>query len=356
MKSYIFRISIFLSLVLSSTVYGLTFAGGDCNSELASLRQTSSVAVRPLESIPSLKIVNYNLENFKVADNNRNPQSAGKREAVAKSPDLVQKQKDLIESWDADIVTTEEIFDLKSLQALASDKYAAVFIEGNDSERHLGFLIKKDLPYYVSVDSHKNDTWIDKKDNRQKPLFTRDLPALLLRTDPTHDPVHIVIGNHGKSMMDRKGDVKSFKLRTAQYVRAGQIIEEYKVKYPNAGIVMAGDFNADTRSAKEVEPLKEVMKDPFEIKNIPLSDRITHVYFPPNAPLETTQLDNIFVSPNLANQILSVRVIPYTDEKGKPKPLALTFNEQAANGSDHEAVELIIATKDQFASETHPSH
>lgn len=243
-----------------------------------------------------------------------------------------------------------------------SERYAPVFIEGNDDERHIGFIIKKDLPFYVSVETHENEMWLDKTDNRQKKLFSRDLPVLLLRTSPGADPVHIIIGNHGKSprvvLNDpgspgsqaryEKAAQRSEDQRAAQYERAAKLVEQYKAKYPNAGILMAGDFNADVRTAKEVLPLKGSLNDPFEIKQIPLEDRVTHIYFPMKGVPETKQLDNIFVSPNLSHQILSIRVIPYLDENGQPKGDPKTFQEREQNGSDHEAVEIIISTKDQF--------
>jgi len=186
--------------------------------------------------------------------------------------------------------------------------------------------------------------WVDNVDHQKKKLFSRDLPVLLLRTSPTGDPVHIIIGNHGKSPRDRNGDRGSEGLRTAQYERAAQIVEQYKSKYPNAGILMAGDFNADTRSSREIVPIKATLNDPFELKQIPLEERITHIYFPLRGPPEKKQLDNIFVSPNLGHQILSVRVIPYLDENGQPKSEPKNFDERESNGSDHGAVEIVIST------------
>ncbi len=335
MNTYIFKVTVLFSLVISSTGYSLAFL--DCELALKNL-QKSPAPVRSLASIESLKIISYNLENFKVAAHDRAPQQVNRRPIKDKAPDLIKLQKNLIESWDPDILTAEEIFDEKSLNALISDRYVPVLIEGNDDERHIGFIIKKDLPFYVSVETHENEMWQNRK------LFSRDLPVLLLRTSPSSDPVHIVIGNHGKSPRGQGSE----ELRAAQYKRAAQIVEQYKRKYPHAGILLAGDFNADTRSASDVAPIKASLNDPFELKQIPLEDRITHIYFPPRGPPETRQMDNIFVSPNLNDQILSIRVIPYLDENGQPKPVPKTFDERESNGSDHEAVEIVISTKNSF--------
>jgi hypothetical protein len=291
--------------------------------------------------------MSYNLENFKIPEADRNPAQANRKPVKTKRADLISLQKKLVETWDADIMTAEEIYDEKSLNALVSDRYAPVFIQGNDVDRHIGFIIKKDLPFYASIETHENEMWVDNTDHQQKKLFSRDLPVLFLRTSPGSDPVHIIIGNHGKSLRDRDGDPGSENLRTAQYERAAKIVEEYKAKYPNAGIIMAGDFNADTHTSKEVAPIRAVLDDPFEIKQIPLEDRTTHIYFSFRGPGEKKQMDNIFVSPNLSPQILSIRVVPYLDQNGQPKPDPRNFKEREQRGSDHEAVEIVLSTKYQ---------
>jgi len=341
MNSYIFRISLLIGLALSSSVFAISFEPNSCNSALAGVQKPS--VLRSLSEIEKLKIVTYNLKDFKVSDSSRVPQGM-KDNVPIKAPELIKKQRDLLKGWDADIYMLEEVFDKESLKVLVPPGYASIFVEGNDWGRHIAFLVKKDLPLHVSLETHRSETW--NNGNETKKLFSRDLPLLFLRTDPSKPPTHILIGNHGKSM---RGDrATTAELRTAQYERAREIIEDYEKKYPQAAIIFAGDFNVDMRrSAKEIEPIEESMVNTFDLKKVPSEDRITHVSFY-KGKTSQSQLDNFYVSENMAHQVVSVKVLPYLDEDGNPKDLPENYKERDENGSDHEAVELVISTDDQF--------
>ena len=345
---------IYVSLLLAvfippSAAWALTISN-TCNGLLLAVTNQQNVTIRPLESIKQLKVVTYNLENFRVgAPGAVGPTKNPKGDVVvAKDPKLVNDQINIVNTLDADIVAFEEVYDFNSLKVIDPSKYTPLMILGNDNQRNIGFGVKSDLPLYVEMETHKTVTWFDKDAKQQALLFSRDLPVILLRTAPDRDPAYIVVGNHGKSKRDRPNDKESVDLRTAQYQQAQKIIEDYQTRFPKAVILMAGDFNADVNNGPEVAPIRNLMKSPFDIKNIPQEQRITEIYFNDQEQAEFSQLDNIFISANGAAQVLSIRVVPYYDQQGREKPYPKSFQERQQNDSDHYPVELVISTASQF--------
>src|SRR5690606_14403915 len=101
---------------------------------------------------------------------------------------------------------------------------------------NVGFLIKKDLPLKIHVETHKELTWIDpiKPELGEKKLFSRDVPVLHMRRFETSDldpPDMIIMGTHYKSQRDRAGDMGSAILREAQVKKTVEIASFYQEKY-----------------------------------------------------------------------------------------------------------------------------
>jgi predicted extracellular nuclease len=341
---------LFLAVFLPGVSSWALTITGNCGGLMLAV-DPPPVQVRPLGSIKQLKIVTYNLENFRVAEPNDGPLQNSRGNIVnPKNPQQIADEVKIINTLDADIVTFEELYDFDALKVIDSTKYTPLMVLGNDKQRKIGFGVKSDLPFFVEMQTHETVTWNDKDaGNAQVPLYSRDLPVLLLRTAPDKNPAYIVVGNHGKSKRDRPNDKQSVDLRTAQYLQAQQIIKGYQQQFPNAVILMAGDFNADVRTDPEVEPIRQIMKSPFDVLNVPNDQRTTEIYFNNQEQSTYSQLDNIFVTANGAASVQSVRVVPYFDAQGQPKPYPQNFNERELNDSDHYPVELVINVGNQLS-------
>ena len=130
---------------------------------------------------------------------------------------------------------------------------------------------------------------------------------------------------------------------------AAQIIKKaYLERFPNAKIIMAGDFNADVNQEPEVEPIRRLLLNPFDILKVPIDQRITETYFDHYDNAHPSQLDNLFVSPNMVDDVVSVEVVPNLDEHGRPKRPPTTHEEAVANDSDHNLVKLVVRTGKDF--------
>lgn len=312
---------------------------------------------RKISDIKTLKVMSYNVENLFLSKIDRTDgyapaEPVGKKskkekvqqeqETEIKSPEALEGVARAINEVNPDIMIAVEVEDLYALETLSKvylhDHYNAYLIEGNDTRGiDIGFLVKKDLPFIVEIETHKDFIAKDPVDNKKIKIFSRDLPNLLLRTDINKDPEFIIFGNHAKSKRDRNNDPLSTKLRTAQYEAATEIISSYTTKYPNAFILLGGDFNTDVRSSSEVDPLKAIMGSSFDFANQTLApkDRITHTLHMNGQPAEYSQLDDLMITPNLNSRVISANIYRYKNADGTIKPLPKTFEERAKNPSDH---------------------
>lgn len=306
--------------------------------------------------IKELKIVSYNVENlnwhvgrFDRTEANRLTPVPG-RGPLAKPEHELQEIRKILQNSNPDLVVLQEVEDILALEQLAkkdlAGRYQAFLIEGNDERGiDIGFLIKTDLPIFVETITHKDVTYSDPADNNADVrLFSRDLPALVLRTAPQEKPFMILLGNHAKSKRDRPGDPQSMALRTTQYQAVNQIITQFEAQYgENTPIFLAGDFNTDVRSASEIDPIRQTTRSAFDELKVSIDQRITHSYFPNGGGPVYSQLDDMRA--NLAGQNLfrAARVIRYQDKNGNILPLPQTYEERQKQPSDHSPIEVVIS-------------
>ena len=226
-------------------------------------------------------------------------------------------------------------------------KYFPILIQGNDIEKriNIAFGVRRDLKVDAELISHRAETWIDPLDGKEKLLFSRDMPVLILRRAGEEQPFLILVGTHNKSQRPSPGDPLSEGQRTAQSARQAKIIGLLRKRFGKKVLVVdGGDFNKDVRTGREFEPLhREGLVDAFDLKgSTPPENRITHTYHPKHGNREVSQLDAAFMPEEFKDTIKSVRVIPHKDASGNPKPLPLTYDEREKNPSDHMALELIL--------------
>jgi endonuclease/exonuclease/phosphatase family metal-dependent hydrolase len=138
-------------------------------------------------------------------------------------------------------------------------------------------------------------------------------------------------------------------MRTAQMKAIADIVVGYQKQYgANVPVVVGGDFNNDVRMCPEVEPIRAIMMDPFDVKGIRGLPRMTHTFHPRGGRSSFHQLDALFVTPGLQDNVVSIETYRYKDADGNELPLPQTFNERARNPSDHFPLTLTLSTEDVF--------
>jgi hypothetical protein len=320
-------------------------------------RLTSSPSLRPLSAVKDLRFLAFNVENLFVSTGRFERTSATELRPVAgrgpepKSEREIQQLRDVINDINPDIAVITEVESLGALQAMAArleSRFKGYVIEGNDSRGiDIGFLVKADLPFHVTHETHKDMKWFDPIDRREIPLFSRDVPALLLRRTQGDKPFLIVLGNHAKSKRDRPGDPESNILRTAQYEGIATIIRSYQRQYGiDVPILLAGDFNTDVRRGPELSPLRGLLASAFDHAPVvtPVSERITHTYHPKDGPTDAKQMDDFQASAALLPRLEEALVYRYRNADGSIMPFARTFAERQRQPSDHLPVVLRIST------------
>lgn len=328
-------------------------------NNVSNIGRNAQVATRPLETVTSLKMMAYNVENLflRLGKFERISENEFKRitDAEVKPEAELIGIATAIKDSDPDFIVMEEVEGVEAIQRFSDDhlesRYKAMLVEGNDERGiQIGFLVKRDLPLDITLETHKDATWTE--NGKTTRLFSRDAPALVVRrknASAGETPVMIFIGVHGKSQRDRGSDKRSVKLRTAQYEEVGRIIDGYQAQYgKDVPLMVGGDFNIDVRLADDVEAVRQRMMDPFDIKGIKGEARMTHTFHPRGGRSSYSQLDAIFVSPSLKNSIEDIRVYRYKDENGNEKPLPDSFEERSRNPSDHFPITVTISTEEIF--------
>ena len=316
-------------------------------------------AKRDLSEVSQLKIMAYNMENFFLGLGRFKGMTDAEFKKATDSekvtPARQQAIADVILENKPDFIVVEEVEGLETIQTF-SDKYLggryeAKLIEGNDERGiQVGFLVIKDLPLDVKLETHKDMTWVDPNDNKKGPVFSRDAPALIVSRKGSTDPLFIFIGNHAKSQRDRTDDPGSHILRAAQFEAIGKIIDGYQSQYgKDVNVMVGGDFNIDVRGAPEMVPLNQRnMIDPFDAFGIKGLDRMTHTFHPRGGRSSFHQLDAILVTPSLKESLSSIVAYRYKDAAGNAKPLPQTYDERSQNPSDHFPLILTITTEKMF--------
>ncbi len=290
---------------------------------------------KKLKDLPRLRLMTFNLENF-IYD------TAGKNLKLKDSEKVAGVAKVILDQR-PDILIVQEAQNQKALENFneqhLSDRYRVFIMESLEQKgSNVGFLVKKDLDIHIEIESHRDFQWIDPVKQTPVSIFTRDLPALLIKENSTSTPAMIIFGNHGKSKINRPGDPESTLLRTAQIEAMAQIMQNYHKRFnTEVPMVIAGDFNTDVSKGPEMKPLKPLFKDAFDISPSPEAtiDRATHSLHTRDGETHYNAMDAILVNSALENSIQSARVFRYKDSHGHALPLPETYQERSQNPSDH---------------------
>lgn len=311
-----------------------------------------------------LKVCSFNVENlFILMDMYTGEDLSTMSETEWKNltyTQLKNKQKPLdkvlglakvIKEINSDILMMCEIGGEESLtnfnKHFLNSEYIVCFVDGNSTRGiDLGFLVKKDLGCSLEVVSNKKTSLNVKLYSREKPIrFSRNVAELRIRFNREIDPSFIFLLAHLKSQISSDWDIKGKITREAEVNGLVSIYENRKEKFPEAAIIIAGDFNAEL-TAPEFESLRSTeLKDIHEIKQSSTEDKASLVYFDVNEVAYFYQYDYIFVSPNVIKQVdwdrsYTYRYQSYGVSNGLPK----TLKDRYLQPSDHFPVVLTIKT------------
>jgi exonuclease III len=326
--------------------------------------------------ISQMKVMVLNAENlFLLSDQKLSPehlkldqtQWSKLSTSVFENKPLIKLQAiaKIITSQNPDLIMLCEVGGLESLQNFNSlflqDQYSPALIEGNSNRNiDVGFLIKKNQPFYFDIISNKNrpihylypherqsiDTGYPIKGGKVtvSHKFSRDALELHLFQRDRSQPFAIFVLTHLKSRLDPDNiDPSGFERRQAELRTLLEIYKELESKFKSqVPIAIAGDFNGNASATETDTEFSDLyqstqLKDVCDLAKIPRDQAATFYQVGRSSRPEGKQLDYCFLSPLLAQYLdpTSVQVYRYIDHLGQPMDPPTTLDAKLNLPSDH---------------------
>lgn len=306
-----------------------------------------------------MKLVSLNCENLFI-----NPPEV-KKHTYEKPREKVRELARAIEHMDADILFLQEVGGEISLeifnQHYLKDRYHTSLIPGNsDRGIELGYLIKKDLPYFYQHLGHRkraigfNYPHEEKENARAieqakapphlSHKMSRDIAELRIIQKGSENPLLIILGVHLKSKWDKQGI--DFEGRLRRRAELEFLIETYNIlnhRYKGSvPIVITGDFNGNAVHEFHDEEFASIyrqtdLKDILEVIDWPHEERTTFIGFDRDHRPMPIQMDYLFLPPRLQAKVIpeSSGVFHYLRPEGTPWPFPQSPWERHPMPSDH---------------------
>lgn len=306
---------------------------------------------------PSKEVVNLNEVQWQKLSS-----SVYENKSLKKMQDIARTLKEI----NADIIMLCEVGGFESLKnfniLFMDDAYSPCLIEGN-SERNIdvGFLIRKNLPFYFDLQSNKNRPINYLYPHERESLlhgypvkggrlavntshkFSRDVAELRLFTQDKEKPFLIILLAHLKSRLDpERIDPNGFERRQAELRTLLEIYKELEIVHPSLPMIVAGDFNGNAGINNTDEEFKELytttsLKDVLEVANLPQEKRATYYQVRNGSRAEGRQIDFAFVSSSVQSLLKpdSAHVHRYKDERGMEKDTPRNMDAKLSLPSDH---------------------
>lgn len=235
----------------------------------------------------------------------------------------------LILKNDPDIVMLCEVGGLESLKNFSKffldSSYSCVLIEGNsDRNIDIGYLIKKNQPYFFDIISNKNrplnflypHELVSQKHGFKikspSQTFSRDCAELRLFKSNRSKPFLIILLTHLKSRLDpEKIDPGGSERRAAELKMALVIYKELEKEFPTCPILFCGDLNGyagvPTPDSEFLPLYQETdLQDVLEVAGLTIDNRYTFYQIKNGGKVEGKQIDYCFLPkkawPNLIKQ------------------------------------------------------
>lgn len=258
----------------------------------------------------------------------------------------------------ADIIMLCEVGGPESLtnfnNLFLNQAYSPIVIEGNsDRNIDVGFLIKKEQPFYFDLVSNKNRAinylypherdanGVGVKISSHK--FSRDAVELRLFKKDRDNPFLVIILTHLKSQLDKdRVDPMGFERRRAELITLTEIYAEVQSLHKDCPVIVAGDLNGNAsrqNTDSEFKALyeKTQLEDVLELDKKNIEDRATYYQIRNGGKVDGKQIDYCFLSPLAAQYFKagSAAVYRYRDEFGFPIGTPQTLDAKLNLPSDH---------------------
>lgn len=241
------------------------------------------------------------------------------------------------------------------------DQYSPALIEGNSNRNiDVGFLIRKNLPFYFDISTNKNrlinylypherqsvETGYPVKGGKVSGShkFSRDVSELHFFQKDRSKPFLIFLLTHLKSRLDPEGiDPQGFERRGAELKTLLEIYKELDTRLQGqVPIAIGGDFNGNASRIDTDKEFAELytstqLREVCEIAALPTDQMVTFYQVGRSAKTEGKQLDYCFLSPQLVPYLdpSSVRVFRYKGHLGMPLDPPTTLEAKGLLPSDH---------------------
>jgi len=309
-----------------------------------------------------LKFMLLNAENLFVLYDQNHPKDLTKLEEAQwqklstsiyenKPLHKVLELKKMIQSINPDILMLCEVGGPESLANFNQDflqgQYSSALIEGNSNRSiDIGFLVRKNLPFYFDLQSNKNRPIHFNYGGENSPSlkFSRDVAELKLFRGHQEDPFLILLLAHLKSHLDpEKVDPQGTHRRQAELKTLLEIHRELRSHYPKTPQIVAGDFNGNASRSQTDEEFKDIylqtqLEDVLEVSQVKPENRWTFCQVRAGGGRsEGKQLDYVFLTPELHPHVVNQKteVHRYRDEFGFEKDWPVTLDAKLALPSDH---------------------
>ncbi|MCX7977668.1 MAG: hypothetical protein N2578_01555 [Bdellovibrionaceae bacterium] len=232
--------------------------------------------------------------------------------------------------------------------------YSCALIEGNsDRHIHVGFLLRKGLPFFYDIISNKNRPinylYPHERDSLASgyPLkhsshkFSRDAVELKFFRRDRESPFFVALLTHLKSRLDPDGiDPGGFERRKAELRTLLEIYREAIDRHPQTPTIVCGDFNGNasrTGTDEEFRLLYESsdLEDALELLKVKTEDRATFYNIRPNGRPEGRQIDYCFLPPGLSAHLKQAYIHRFSDHRGMPLDIPQSLDAKLKLPSDH---------------------
>lgn len=290
----------------------------------------------------------------------RSSSSVYENKSLKKSNDIAKALMDI----NADIIMLCEVGGYESLKnfnhLFMNELYSPVLVEGNsDRNIDVGFLIRKNSPYYFDLLSNKHRPINYLYPHERQSLahgypvkggkittshkFSRDVVELRLFMKDKEKPFMIILLTHLKSRLDpERIDPNGFERRQAELRTLLEIYKELEAVHPQVPVMIAGDFNGNASPIGTDEEFKDIysttqLKDVFEVAQLTAEKRATFYQVKSNSRTEGRQIDFVFLSPLLQQhlKVNSALVYRYKDEFGMEHGVPHNMEAKLRLPSDH---------------------
>lgn len=268
---------------------------------------------------------------------------------------------DTLLDMDADIVCMNEVGGQESLQNFAKlflkGQYVPHLLEGNsDRGIDVGFLVHKDFLAKLELRTHKDRPLDflypherDGGSHLTSHYFSRDCAELRIHREGQEKPALILLCVHLKSKLDPEGiDPEGRDRREAELKTLIKIYRELREE-TGAPILIAGDFNGCAKRSALAEEFRALVETDLEsVIDLAGHDEeasATQLQFHRGGGMTCLQIDFIFISPELKEQLTGAEVFRYLSDLKIPLPIPKTLEQRTYLPSDHYPV---IATFKNF--------